>query len=57
MGTKSQCFVCFKSKFWLDQKWFVSGWGIVAVAGDSGSVWDAFVRRLKIAPGLLVVDI
>jgi hypothetical protein len=35
-------FVGIRAKRWLNDKWFISGWGIASIAGDSDSAWDVF---------------
>jgi hypothetical protein len=35
-------FIGLKGKFNLDTRWYLSGWGVAAVAGDSDSVWDVY---------------
>lgn len=35
-------FVGLKGRTSLNERWFLSGWGMLAVAGDSDSSWDLF---------------
>ncbi len=35
-------FIGIKGKHWLNKQWYISGWGIIAVVGDSNSAWDVF---------------
>ena len=35
-------FVGLKGRIKLYERWYLSGWGITAVAGDSDSAWDVF---------------
>ncbi len=35
-------FIGLRGKRWLNEKWFISGWGITSIAGDSDSAWDVF---------------
>ena len=35
-------FVGLRGKADIDTNWYVSGWGIAAVAGDSDSAWDVY---------------
>jgi hypothetical protein len=35
-------FVGLKGRKALDDRWFINGWGYVAVSGDSDSYWDLF---------------